>query len=68
MQSMTCAVLAASGSMGVATVAAIRNLAGRQFSATSRYQDKLWRIAGSSQILKRAKSLAFSRERKFRQA
>jgi hypothetical protein len=45
------------GSIGVASVAAIRNLAGRRFSATSRYQDRLSRIAESSQIFKSAKSL-----------
>ena len=42
---------------GIATDAAMRNFAGRLFSATSRYHDSAPRIAGSSQILKRAKSL-----------
>src|SRR5262249_62040311 len=46
-----------SGSSPVATVAAMRNLAGRRFSATSRYQDRAPRIAGSSQIFSLAKSL-----------
>jgi hypothetical protein len=41
----------------MATVAAMRNLAGRRFSATSKYHDSAPRIAGSSQILSRAKSL-----------
>src|SRR6516225_1593482 len=49
--------LLAAGSSCVATVAAIRNLAGRRFSATSRYHDSAPRIAGSSQILSWAKSL-----------
>jgi hypothetical protein len=35
----------------------MRNLAGLRLSATARYQDRLSRIAGSSQILNRAKSL-----------
>jgi hypothetical protein len=46
--------LAAAGSI---CVARIRNLAGRRFSATSRYHDRLSRIAGLSQIFKCAKSL-----------
>jgi hypothetical protein len=41
----------------VATVEAMRNLAGRRFSATSKYHDSAPRIAGSSQILSLAKSL-----------
>src|SRR5262249_2927857 len=41
----------------VATVAAMRNLAGRRFSATSRYHDSAPRIAGSSQIFSLARSL-----------
>ena len=49
--------LDATGSICVASVAAIRNLAGRRFSATSRYQDRPSRIAGSPQIFKCAKSL-----------
>ena len=40
----------------LAGVAAIRNLAGRRFSATSGYQDRLSRAAGSSQIFKCAMS------------
>ena len=36
---------------------AMRNLAGRRFSATSRYHDNVPRIAASSLILKPAKSL-----------
>src|SRR5215471_3848678 len=47
----------AAGSSCVATVAAIRNLAGHRFSATSRYHDNAPRIAGSSQTLSWAKSL-----------
>src|SRR5262249_38293765 len=49
--------LAAVGSISVTTVAAIRNLAGRRFSATSRYHDRLSRIAGPSQSFKCARSL-----------
>src|SRR5262249_7041250 len=45
------------GSSPVATVAAMRNLAGRRFSATSRYQDSAPRTAGSSQIFSLARSL-----------
>src|SRR5215471_1118258 len=45
------------GSSPVATVAAMRNLAGRRFSATSRYHDSAPRIAGSSQIFSLARSL-----------
>src|SRR5262249_62171163 len=40
----------------VATVAAMRNLAGRRFSATSRYHPSVPRIAGSSQTLSFDKS------------
>ena len=40
----------------MATVAAMRNLAGRRFSATSRYHASAPRIAGSSQTLSFAKS------------
>src|SRR5262249_32095080 len=49
--------LLAGGSSCVAIVAAIRNLAGRRFSATSRYHDSAPRTAGSSQIVSVAKSL-----------
>jgi hypothetical protein len=48
--------LRAGGSSCVGTVAAMRNLAGRRFSATSRYHDSAPRIAGSSQIVRLAKS------------
>src|SRR5262249_48785435 len=48
--------LHARGSSCVATVAAMRNLAGRWFSATSRYHDSALPIAGSSQIFSLAKS------------
>ena len=41
----------------MATVAAMRNLAGRRFSATSRYQGSAPRTAGSSQIFSLARSL-----------
>src|SRR5262249_15167433 len=41
----------------VGRVAAIQNLAGLLFSATARYHDRPSRIAVSSQILNRAKSL-----------
>jgi hypothetical protein len=49
--------LLAAGSRRAATVAAMRNLAGRRFSATSRYHDSAPRIAGSSQILRLPRSL-----------
>jgi hypothetical protein len=49
--------LEVAGSSWVGRVAAIRNLAGLLFSATARYQDRPSRIAGSSQIFNRAKSL-----------
>jgi hypothetical protein len=49
--------LLAKRSSGVPTVAAMRNLAGRRFSATSRYHDSAPRIAGSCQIVSLAKSL-----------
>jgi hypothetical protein len=45
------------GSSSAATVAAMRNLAGRRFSATSRYHESALWIAGSSQILSLARSL-----------
>src|SRR5262249_23643020 len=45
------------GSTFVATVAAMRNLAGRRFSATSKYQDKAPRMAGSSQTFSLLKLL-----------
>src|SRR5207245_1257246 len=48
--------LLAAGSSCAATVAAMRNLAGRRFSATSRYHDSAPRIARSSQIVSLAKS------------
>ena len=41
----------------VAMVAAMRNLAGRRFSATSRYHDNAPRIAGSFQIVSLPRSL-----------
>ena len=47
----------AAGSSFVATVAAMRNLAGRRFSATARYQDKAPQMAGSSQTVSLVKSL-----------
>ena len=47
----------AAGSSRAATVAAMRNMAGRRFSATSRYHESALWIAGSSQILILAKSL-----------
>src|SRR5262249_56837460 len=47
--------LLVAGSSSVATVAAMRNLAGR-FSATSRYHASAPRIAGSSQTFSLAKS------------
>jgi hypothetical protein len=49
--------LSDTGSSPAARVAAIRNLAGRRFSATSRYHESALWIAGSSQILSLAKSL-----------
>src|SRR5215831_7445737 len=50
-------LLLGAGSSWIGRVAAIPNLAGLRFSATARYHDRLSRIAGSSQILNRAKSL-----------
>jgi hypothetical protein len=49
--------LEVAGSSWVARLAEMQNLAGLWFSAAARYQDRLSRIAGSSQILNRAKSL-----------